>query len=62
MFSYGFPPQAPLAPCGSHPKYRVIPHSSEQDTLLIVVLISKQVIPYRTCGDTYCHVTSTPKN
>jgi hypothetical protein len=56
-----FPKKAPLAPCGSHAKHRVIPHSPEQDTLPIVFLISKQVIPYQTHGGTYCPGVSTPK-
>jgi hypothetical protein len=42
-------------------KYDVLPHSTEQDTLVIVFLISKQVIPYRTRGGTCCPVMSTPK-
>ncbi len=36
-------------------------HSTEQDTQPIAFLISKQVIPYRTHGDTYCPGVSTPK-
>jgi hypothetical protein len=36
------------------------PHSTEQDTQHIVFLISKQVVPYRTCGGTCCHGVSTP--
>jgi hypothetical protein len=40
-------------------KYDVIPHSSEQDTLPIV--ISNQIVPYRTCGNTCCPRVSTPK-
>jgi hypothetical protein len=47
-----FPPQAPLATCGSPAKYLTIPHSSEQDTLLIVFLICKQAVPYQTRGST----------
>jgi hypothetical protein len=34
-------------------------HSSEQGTLLIVSLISKQAIPYQTRGGTYCPGVST---
>jgi hypothetical protein len=33
-----------------------------EDTQPTVFLISKQVTPYRTCGDTYCPGVSTPKN
>jgi hypothetical protein len=42
-------------------KSQANPHSSEQDTLPIVFLISKQVVPYRTHDDTYCPGVSTPK-
>jgi hypothetical protein len=35
-------------------KYDANTHSTEQDTLPIVFLISKQVIPYLTHGGTYC--------
>jgi hypothetical protein len=42
-------------------KYEANLHSTEQDTLPIVFLISKQVIPYRTLGVTYCSVISTSK-
>jgi hypothetical protein len=42
-------------------KYDVIPHSTEQDTLPIVFLISKQVVPYRTRGGTCCPGVSTPR-
>jgi hypothetical protein len=37
------------------------PHPTEQDTQPIAVLISKQVIPYQTCGDTCCPRVSTPE-
>jgi hypothetical protein len=37
------------------------PHSTEQDTPPIAVLISKQVIPYQTRGGTCCPGVSTPK-
>jgi hypothetical protein len=37
------------------------PHSTEHDTQPIVFLISKQVVPYRTCGGTCCPGVSTPK-
>jgi hypothetical protein len=36
------------------------PHSTEQDTQPITFLISKQVVPYRTRGGTYCPEVSTP--
>jgi hypothetical protein len=42
-------------------KYEANPHSTEQDMLPIVFLISKKAIPYRTHGDTCCHGVSTPK-
>jgi hypothetical protein len=41
-------------------KYDANPHSIEQDTLPIVFLISKQVIPYQTYGGTCCPRVSTP--
>jgi hypothetical protein len=37
------------------------PHSTEHDTQPIAYLISKQAIPYQTCGGTYCPGVSTPK-
>jgi hypothetical protein len=37
------------------------PHSIEHDTQPIVFLISKQAIPYRTCGGKCCPGVSTPK-
>jgi hypothetical protein len=37
------------------------PHSTEQDTQPIAFLISKQVIPYQTRGDTCCPGVSTSK-
>jgi hypothetical protein len=37
------------------------PHSTEHDTQPIVFLISKQAVPYQTCGDTCCPRVSTPK-
>jgi hypothetical protein len=40
--------------------YDVNPHSTEQDTLPIVFLISKQVVPYQTRDDTCCPGVSTP--
>jgi hypothetical protein len=51
---------APLAPCGligiaiPVPRFR-------QDKLTRAFLISQQVIPYRTRGDTCCPGVSTPK-
>jgi hypothetical protein len=36
-------------------------HLIEHDTQPIVFLISKQAIPYWSCGDTCCHGVSTPK-
>jgi hypothetical protein len=37
------------------------PHSTKHDTQPIAYLISKQAVPYRTRGDTYCPGVSTPK-
>jgi hypothetical protein len=37
------------------------PHATEQETPPIAYLISKQVVPYRTRGGTYCLGVSTPK-
>jgi hypothetical protein len=37
------------------------PHSTEHDTQPIAYLISNQVVPYRTRGDTCCPWGSTPK-
>jgi hypothetical protein len=50
----------PHAPC--EPGWVTTPnsHSSEQGTLPTAPLISKQAIPYRTRGVTYCLVVSTP--
>jgi hypothetical protein len=42
-------------------KYDSIPHPTEQDTLPIVLLISRQAVPYRTCGGTCCPGVSTTK-
>jgi hypothetical protein len=39
----------------------VFPHTAEQDPQPTASLISKQVIPYRTRGSTYCLGVSTPK-
>jgi hypothetical protein len=51
----------PLAPC--EPRWVTMPisHSYEQGTLPTSSSISKQVVPYRTCGDTCCLGVSTPK-
>jgi hypothetical protein len=46
-----------VGPANDHTNF----HSSEQGTLPTTPLISKQVIPYRTRGGTYCHGVSTPK-
>jgi hypothetical protein len=37
------------------------PHSTEHDTQPIAYIISKQTVPYRTHGGTYCPRGSTPK-
>jgi hypothetical protein len=37
------------------------PHSTEQDTEPIAFVISRQVIPYQTCGGTCCPGVSTPQ-
>jgi hypothetical protein len=52
---------APLAPCEPVRVTTPISHSSEQGTLPTASLISKQAIPYRTHGGTYCPGVSTPK-
>jgi hypothetical protein len=39
----------------------VFPHTVEQDSQPTTSLISKQVIPYQTCGGTCCPRVSTPK-
>jgi hypothetical protein len=52
---------APLTPCESRRVTTLISHSSEQGTLLISSIISKQVIPYWTRGGTCCPEVSTPK-
>jgi hypothetical protein len=41
--------------------FSVFPHTTEQDSQPTSSLISKQVVPYRTHGDTYCPGVSTPK-
>jgi hypothetical protein len=50
----------PLAPCEPRWVSVLISYSSEQGTLPTASLISKQVVPYRTCGGTYCPGVSTP--
>jgi hypothetical protein len=50
----------PLAPCEPGRVTTPISHSSEQGTLPIASLISKQVVPYRTHGDTCYPGVSTP--
>jgi hypothetical protein len=45
---------APLEPCEPRRVTTPISHSSEQGTLPTASLISKQVVPYQTCGGTYC--------
>jgi hypothetical protein len=52
---------APLAPCEPRRITMPISHSSEQGTLPIASLISKQVVPYRTRGGTCCPGVSSPK-
>jgi hypothetical protein len=41
--------------------FYVFPYTTEQESQPIAVLISKQTIPYRTRGGTYCAGVSTPK-
>jgi hypothetical protein len=53
---------APLAPCEPGRVTTPNSHSSEQGTLSIASLISKQVVPYQTRGDTCCPGVSTPKS
>jgi hypothetical protein len=52
---------APLAQCEPERVTTSNSHSSEQGTLPIEPLISRQVVPYRTRGATYCPRVSTPK-
>jgi hypothetical protein len=51
----------PLALCEPRRVTTPISHSSEQGTLSIASLISKQAVPYQTRGDTCCLGVSTPK-
>jgi hypothetical protein len=39
----------------------VFPHTTKQDSQPTTPLISKQAVPYQTCGSTWCPVVSTPK-
>jgi hypothetical protein len=39
----------------------IFPDTTEQDSQPTTSIISKQVIPYQTCGGTCCHGVSTPK-
>jgi hypothetical protein len=50
---------SPLAPCEPRRVTTPISHSSEQGKLPTTSLISKQVVPYRTHGGTYCPRVST---
>jgi hypothetical protein len=52
---------APHTPCEPRQVTTSIFHSSDQGTLPIASLISKQVVPYWTRGGTYCLGVSTPK-
>jgi hypothetical protein len=52
---------APLAPCEPRRVTTPITHSFEQVTLPTSSLISKQVVPYRTRGDTCCLGVSIEK-
>jgi hypothetical protein len=54
-----FPHQ--MSPSKYVTKYDIDPHSTEQDTLPIVFLISKQVTPYQTRGGTCYRKVSAPK-
>jgi hypothetical protein len=51
----------PLAPCEPRRVTTPISHSSKQGTLPTTPLISKQAVPYQTCGGTCCPGVSTPK-
>jgi hypothetical protein len=50
-----------LIPCEAGRVTTTNSHSSEQGTLPTISLISKQIVPYRTRGDTCCHRVSTTK-
>jgi hypothetical protein len=52
---------APLTSCELGWVTTPISHSSKQGTLPTAYLVSKQVIPYRTRGNTCCPGVSTPK-
>jgi hypothetical protein len=51
----------PLALCEPRRVTTPISHSSEQGTLPIASVISKQVVPYWARDSTYCPGVSTPK-
>jgi hypothetical protein len=51
----------PLAPCEPRRVTTPISHLTEQGTLHATSLISRQAVPYRTCGVTCCPRVSTPK-
>jgi hypothetical protein len=51
----------PLVPCEPRWVTMTISHSFKQRTLPTASLISKQAIPYWTCGGTCCPGVSTPK-
>jgi hypothetical protein len=51
----------PLAPCQPRQVTTPISYSSEQGTLPTTTIISNQVVPYQSCGGTYCPGVSTPK-
>jgi hypothetical protein len=55
------PAKAPSCTMWAWVKYHANPHSSEQDTLPIIFLISKQVVPYWIHDSTCSPRVSTPK-
>jgi hypothetical protein len=57
VFSY----LEPLLHLMDHITFCVFPHTTEQDSQPTTVLISKQVVPYQTCGGNCCLGMSTPK-
>jgi hypothetical protein len=74
MLCYDFPwPQVPACSANvsswlepllhlvDHITFCVFPHTSEQGSQPTTSLISKQAVPYRTCGGTCCLRVSTPK-
>jgi hypothetical protein len=56
-----FPPRRPLLHHVGWTNHHASSHSSEQGTQHIVLLISRQVIPYRTRDGTCCPGLPTPK-